>query len=679
MRVSRLHSGSLRGIDFWFAAYVLILLAQVGRLPLWLSGFAAVLGVLGWIIRRQGRRGIRGRWLAVLALGAAALFWVFYRGQYTVDTAASFLVLTVALKWLELRRRRDLFILFFILCYLVVVTLLFHQSILWAVVLLASLFLLFTGLQVALGASVSGLSGQALRRSGWLFLKMLPVVAVLFLLFPRVGPLWSVPLVSDQATTGLSDEMTPGGITSLVQNDERAFRATFGGEPPPRRQRYWRALILDRFDGRTWSRHDFDEREGLTRVSESAPSDSLEPGEYEVLLEPHGRRWGFGLKDSVPASSNVGMDFRGLPRFERSVDTQTRYRMKRDSETEPKQLSRSGRRFYTQLPEDGNEETREWVARERREAGNKEALVRRFMNHFREKPFHYTLQPPELEDNPVDELLFETRSGFCEHYASALAFMLRTAEIPARIMTGYLGGEPGLNNDYLIVRQYDAHAWVEAWFPDRGWVRLDPTAMIAPERIESGLEAAMSGEGSFLQDDLFSPQRYRDIGWVNWVSLRLDAVNYYWQRWVVGYEGQTQLSLFEKMPGSIGFRELGLITAGAVAFIIGAAVLFSVVQQHRRRFRDPWYRLYDRWCRWLEKRGVPGARHTPVSAQVEAAVAAFPEQAERIRAFGSVMNRVFYQPDTDPGPELKQARQLLARIRRQTIHGRSRTAASSGG
>jgi len=210
--------------------------------------------------------------------------------------------------------------------------------------------------------------------------------------------------------------------------------------------------------------------------------------------------------------------------------------------------------------------------------------------------------------------------------------MLRSAGIPARIMTGYLGGESGLNNDYLIVRQYDAHAWVEGWFPDRGWVRLDPTAMIAPERIESGSRAAMADEGTFLQDNLFSPQRYGDIRWVNWVSLRLDAVNYYWQRWVVGYEGQTQLSLFEKIPGRVGFRELGLITAGAVAFIIGVAVLLSVVQQHRRRFRNPWYRLYDRWCRWLEKRGIPGARHTPVSAQVEAAVAAFPEQAERIQA-----------------------------------------------
>lgn len=668
------------GIDFWLLAYVLVLLAQVGRLPLWLSGFAAVLGVAGWYMRRTGRRGIGGRWLAVLALAAAALFWWFYRGQFTVDTAASFLVLTVALKWLELGRRRDLFILFFILCYLVVVTLLFHQSILWAVILLASLFLLFTGLQVALGSRVSGLSGQALRRSGWLFVKMLPVVAILFVLFPRIGPLWSVPLVSDKGTTGLSDEMTPGAISSLGQNDERAFRVTFGGDPPPRSRRYWRALILDRFDGRTWSRQDFEGREGLTRVSESAPSDSLAEDEYEVLLEPHDRRWGFGLKDSVPASSNVSLDFRGLPRFERSVDTQTRYRMKRERDAEPESLDAQGRRFYTHLPEGSNEKTRVWVARQQMEAESQQALVERFMGHFREEPFRYTLEPPRLGEDSVDELLFETRAGFCEHYASALAFMLRAAGIPARIMTGYLGGESGLNDDYLIVRQYDAHAWVEAWFPERGWVRLDPTAMIAPERIESGLEAAMEEEGSFLRDDFLSAQRYRDIGWVNWVSLRLDAVNYYWQRWVVGYEGQTQLSLFEKLPGRIGMRELGLITAGAVAVIILAAVVFSLLAQRRRRFRDPWHRLYHQWCRWLEKQGIPEGRGSPVSQQVEAAVAGFPDQAERLRRLGGLMNRVFYEPGVTPGQEeLKEARQLLARIRRQTFHGRSRSAAAPGG
>lgn len=679
MRLPDLNLRSPSGMDFWLMAYLLLLLAHLGRLPLWLSAVAIGGGLAGWFIRRQGRRGISGRWLAVLAVALAGLFWAYYRGRFTVDTAASFLVLTVALKWLELRRRRDLFILFFILCYLSVVTLLFYQSMVWAALLLVSLFLLFTGLQVMLGAGVSGLSGQALRRCGWLFAKMLPVVALLFVFFPRVGPLWSVPLVSDQAMTGLSDTMTPGSVSRLVQNDERAFRVTFGGDTPPRSQRYWQALILDHFDGETWSRRDTDRGNGITRVPQAAPSDTLAGDEYEILLEPHGRRWGFALDGSVPASSNARLDSRGLVRFERPVDTQSRYRMQRAATNDDarRRLAPAARDFYTNLPGDSNDRARTWVQRRARGAQGPGELIGQLMRHFGEAPFRYTLEPPKLGDNPVDTLMFETRAGFCEHYASALTFMLRAADIPARVMTGYLGGESGLDNEYLIVRQYDAHAWVQAWLPGKGWVRLDPTARIAPERIEQGLQASLRGEGSFLRDNFFSADRYRDLGWVNWVRLRLDAVNYYWQRWVVGYEGRTQLSLFERFPGSIGFRELGLITAGSVAFVIIAAVAFSLWRQRRRRFRDPWLRLYDHWCRWLRRQGLSVARSDTVSSQVEALVAVFPAETTRIRRFGAVLNRVFYAPDGGSDSELTHARELFARIRRQAVHGRSRPGATT--
>ena len=671
-----LNPRSLKGVDFWLTAYLLLIMVQFGRLPLWLSGVALAGGVAGWFLHRHGRKGIGTRWLGILAIGLAALFWVYYRGRFTVDTAASFLVLTVALKWLELRRRRDLFILFFILCYLGIVSLLFGQSIIRAGLLIVSLFLLFTGLQVALGAGVGGLSMPALRRSGWLFLKMLPIVALLFVFFPRVGPLWSVPMVSDQGRTGLSDEMTPGSVTRLVQNDERAFRVAFGGDTPPPAARYWQALILDRFDGQTWSRREPRAQKALTRVPQAASASSLARDQYEILIEPHGRRWGFALDGSVPASASVQLDPRGLVRFERPVDTQTRYRMQL-GQAQPRQLPSRARRFYTALPSSGNERARQWVREQRQKTESREALIRRLMHHFREAPFHYTLEPPKLGEDPVDELMFDTRAGFCEHYASALAFMLRSAGIPARIMTGYLGGESGLNDEYLIVRQYDAHAWVQAWLPGRGWFRLDPTSRIAPERIEQGLEAALRDEGSFLRDNLFSPSRYRDIGWVNWVRLRLDAVNYYWQRWIVGYEGRTQLSLFERLPGNIGFRELGLITAGSVACVILGAVAFSVLRQRGRRFRDPWLRLYDQWRRWLRKRGVPVSHCDTVSAQVEALVAAVPSEAVRIRRFGAILNRVFYAPDRIAENELTTARELFARIRRHTGHGRSRHGAAA--
>ena len=665
-------------LDPWLAAFGLILLAQVQRLPLWLSLGAGAAVVSGWLVQRHRKRGLRPLWLGALALVSAAAFWAYYRGQFTVDTAASFLVLTVALKWLELGRRRDLFILFFIQCYLAVVTLLFHQSMLWTGGLLVSLFLLFTGLQMALGGRGQVMGGEAMKRSALVFVKMLPVVVVLFIFFPRIGPLWSVPLVSEQGTTGLSDTMAPGAITSLAQNDDPAFRVTFGGDTPRPGQRYWQALVLDRFDGKRWDRRSLDEREGVSRVPEDASAGELANDEYEVMLEPHGRRWGFALVDSVPASTNVQLNRNGMVRFERSVDTRRRYRMQFEQPPEARRLSDAERRFYTRLPGGTNERTREWVARQRRAADGRQALIRRLMEHFNEEAFHYTLQPEALgNSDTVDGLMFGTREGFCEHYASALAFMLRTAEIPARIVTGYLGGESGVDNEYLIVRQYDAHAWVQAWLPGRGWVRLDPTAMIAPERIENGLREAMQEEGGFLSDDPFSMNRYADVGWVNWMRLRLDAANYYWQRWVVGYEGQTQLSLLGRLPGDIDRRMLGVITAVLVAALILAGVGISLLRARRRHFRDPWYRLYDQWCRLLEHQGTGTGRSETLAAQVSAAERTFPAQASDIRAFGVLLQQAFYSPVQTDQQALARARRLMNAIRKRKSHGRSRNTAAA--
>ena len=657
-------------LDAWVAAFALILLAQVQRLPLWLSLGAAGAVVTGWLLQRRRRRGLGGLWLGVLAVASAAAFWVYYRGQFTVDTAASFLVLTVALKWLELGRRRDLFILFFIQCYLAVVTLLFHQSMLWAAVLLASLFLLFTGLQMALGGGVQGMGREALKRSALVFVKMLPLVVVLFIFFPRMGPLWSVPLVSEQGMTGLSDSMSPGDITSLVQNDDPAFRVTFGGETPAPGERYWQALVLDRFDGRGWQRRRVEERGGVSRVPPDAAADSLANDEYEIMLEPHGRRWGFALADSVPASTNITLNHNGMVRFERSVDTRRRYRMRREPSSPAARLSDSARRFYTHLPDNGNERTRDWVAKRRERAEGREALVRQLMDHFNQAPFHYTLQPESLGDSDtVDTLMFETREGFCEHYASALGFMLRAADIPARIVTGYLGGESGVDNEYLIVRQYDAHAWVQAWLPGRGWVRLDPTAMIAPERIENGLRDAMGEQEDFLEDNPFSMNRYADVGWVNWMRLHLDAANYYWQRWVVGYEGQTQLSLLGRLPGDIDRRMLGVITAVLVAVLIMIGVGLSVLRSRRRHFRDPWVRLYDQWCRWLENQHTGAGRSDPLSAQVSAAARAFPSRNREIQALGALLEGVFYGGAGMEARDLARARRLMNAIRKRKQHG----------
>jgi hypothetical protein len=277
-----------------------------------------------------------------------------------------------------------------------------------------------------------------------------------------------------------------------------------------------------------------------------------------------------------------------------------------------------------------------------------------------------------MPDNGIDALLFDVKRGFCAHYAGATTFLLRAAGIPSRVVVGYQGGERGAGGNYLIVRQYDAHAWVEAWVGGQGWVRIDPTAAIAPERIESGLRDAVADEGSFLENDWASLQRYSDVPLAKWVSLQLDRLNYQWQRWVVGYQGQSQMNLMSHLPGGFGLRELGYLTAG----IVGAGLLFagliSAWQSGRgrgRRRKDKVWRLVQRWHTLCARAGVPvRTGETPTTLALRLADAA-PDAANSAKLFARWVNRYYYSSGHDAGDihsaDLKPMRRLLATMQKQ--------------
>lgn len=443
-----------------------------------------------------------------------------------------------------------------------------------------------------------------------MLVKTLPIVVLLFVFFPRMSPLWSVPLVSGEARTGISDTMTPGDISSLAQSSERAFRVTFGGELPAYRDRYWRGLILDRLDGDTWQQGLGKPFRRLGRVDVDGGVGPLGPNQYEVLLEPTDQTWAFALENSRAVSNNVKQTDENLFRFDRPADSAVRYWMElvgnqttEDASAEPDNLQR-----YLQLPQSGNPRARAFGQQLAGQHDNPQALVQQLLTRFREQAYFYTLRPPAMPVDGIDSLLFDEKRGFCAHYAGATTFVLRAAGIPARVVVGYQGGSPGADDEYLIVRQYDAHAWVEAWFPGQGWVRVDPTAAIAPERIEFGLREAVAEEGSFLENDWTSPQRYGDLAMLQWASLQLDKINYHWQRWVVGYQGQSQMDLMSRLPGGIGMRELGYITAGIVGMALLLAGLVTAWQYRRVESRDPLGRLVSRWYRLCDRSGVP-VRH----------------------------------------------------------------------
>lgn len=441
---------------------------------------------------------------------------------------------------------------------------------------------------------------------------------------------------------------------------------------PEYRDRYWRGLILDTLDDGTWRQSGYEPYRRPGRVDVDGGVGELQPQEYDVLMEPTDQRWAFALERSVAVSDNVVKEADDLFRFRRPADSPVRYRLARDNSPEQTVLTlEPGQaRRYLQLPASGNPRARA-LAADLRQSNSDVGVIRSLLSRFREQPYFYTLRPPRMPDNGIDSLLFDDMRGFCAHYAGATTFVLRSAGIPARVVVGYQGGESGAGDEYLVVRQYDAHAWVEAWVEGQGWVRIDPTAAIAPNRIESGLRDAVAEEGSFLENEWASAQRYGDVALIRWASQQLDRINYQWQRWVVGYQGQSQMDLMSRLPGGFGIKELGYLTAGIVGVGLLIAGLISALQMRRGASRDRYGRVLGAWYQLCERAGVPVRSGETPSALASRLAAAEPAVADSARLFARMVNSHYYRPQSksasarDGSDEIQRMRRLLATMRRQ--------------
>jgi len=650
------------------ASFALLLVPQWDRLPWWLIAVCAVLASWRWWAQK-GRVKLPGRLLRTgIMVTLIGVYAATVQGRFTVDTAASFFVLAVGLKWLETRSARDFYVLFFIQVYLAAVNFLFKQDIAWALLTFAAIGCLMVGLQILNAPDLPGSLRAGWKRLGVLLLKTLPVVVLLFVFFPRMAPLWSVPLVSGQARSGISDTMRPGDISNLAQSSERAFRVTFGGESPPYPERYWRGLILDYLDDETWRQSDPDGFRRPARVDNDGGVGPLRSNEYDILLEPTDQRWAFALENSVAVSGNVVSTPEDLFRFQRPADSPVRYRLARVSAVPApaEALSPAETRRYLQLPPSGNPRARE-LARELSQDLSHWEVVNTLLRRFREQAYFYTLRPPTMPDDGVDALLFDEKRGFCAHYAGAATFVFRAAGIPARVVVGYQGGDAGAGGDYLIVRQYDAHAWVEVWLDGTGWVRVDPTAAIAPSRIESGLRDAVADEGSFLENELISPLRYGDVAVLQWASLQLDRINYNWQRWVVGYQGQSQMDLMSRLPGGFGLKELGYLTAGVVGAALLIAGVVSALSIRRGARKDAFGRVVLGWHRLCEQVGVPVRTGETPTTLAERLADARPEVESSARLFARAVNSHYYTASTQEvsAHEARRLTRLLKTMKRQ--------------
>ncbi|MDX1609580.1 MAG: DUF3488 and transglutaminase-like domain-containing protein [Halofilum sp. (in: g-proteobacteria)] len=583
----------------WIAAAIgVAIVPHLPGLPLWVIALIVAAIALRLVLRRPP-----GRWLLVPIVAAVfAAVLLQYRTLSGADAGGTFFAAMVALKFLESRDRRDAGLLICLTYFLATSVFLTDQSIAIAAYVLGSIVLTTTAL-ITLAAPDGPPPAQRARRAALLLVQALPIMLVLFLLFPRVsGPLWGISQNPATAFSGLDDTMSPGSISDLLISDEVAFRVQFEGDSvPPRAQRYWRGPVLWRFDGTTWS-------QGRARV-QAAPELAAAGGfvDYSLILEPHGRRWVLGLDLPVSETGDTRRT-RGANLVSRNPVTSVRqYRLRsaRRYELEPS-LPPERRRRALEIPVDAAPQAQALAADWRRAAAGPQDVIDRALAMFRQQPFYYTLTPPRLTGDTVDEFLFDTREGFCEHYAGAFVFLMRAAGIPARVVTGYQGGEINAIGDYMIVRQSDAHAWAEVWLEGQGWTRIDPTNAVAPQRIQLGI-ANVAGAGERL-----GALSGRGAGVWRELALAWDSVSHAWNRLVLDYGPELQQRLLRRIGlGELGYYALSLVMIASAAFALAAVWL---VAGRLRRERDPVLRLWRRSLARLRAAGLePRATEAPAT------------------------------------------------------------------
>ncbi|MDS4041815.1 MAG: DUF3488 and transglutaminase-like domain-containing protein [Candidatus Competibacter sp.] len=636
-------------------AWLLVTLAlavapHAAELPLWLAALFAAIAGWRWFIAVRDKP-LPPRWLLlVVAIVAGAGVLIDFRTLFGRDAGVALLTAMTACKLLETRGLRDGVVLVFLGYLLVMSNLLYSQEI-PMVAWLCVVVLVMLAAQVMIHRQHAGLTALApLWLAGRMVLQAVPVMLVLFVLFPRIpGPLWGLPKDAYEGRTGLSEEMMPGTVSQLTKSGAVAFRVRFAGDLPPQSQLYWRGPILWNFDGRRWTRAD--ELPARTPIPFAAEGAALE---YSVIMEPSNRRWllALDLPASLPARAGMTPSFQVLR--DQPVNEVYRYEMRSYPRYRTGELSAAERNRALRLPARGNPRARALAAEWRERDSRPGALVDAALALFREQAFYYTLTPPLLGSDGVDDFLFRTRQGFCEHYASAFVFLMRAAEVPARVVTGYQGGERNELGDYLIVRQSDAHAWAEVWLPERGWVRVDPTAAVAPTRVQDGLYAAVA-------DPLELPFMARRGGggeWLRQLALTWDSFSNAWNEWVLAYGPDRQ----KEFLSGLGFGPVdwGEMTVAMTAVLSGFGLLVAGLRWRKRWVPDPVARAWLRFCARLARRGLArGAREGPL-AFAERVAASRPELAGPAREIGQLYAVLRY----GPAPSLADVRQLRRLVRR---------------
>lgn len=602
---------------------LLVTAPHTAHLPLWVSGWCALL--LTWRIYLTLSRGAlpSRRVLFVITLASIAAIALSFHTLFGREVGVTLLMLLAALKLLELRATRDAMGIIYLSCFVIITNFFYTQSIATALLMCATL-LLIVATWLRIQAPNLSFKPQ-LRIATMLLLQAMPLMLILFVLFPRVqGPLWGLPQDAYNSS-GLSDTMSPGSLSKLTLSEAVAFRVTYKTKAPRREQMYWRGPVLWDFDGRTWTA-------GIPpkRIEQDylAPrfTATAQPIDYSVILEPHNKKWLYALDvpSALPDGARITDDFQLLNK--EAVNARLRYEMSSTLQYRANADESAAQRLRAlQLPPRLNPRTLELAQSWRKNQPDDGELINTALRYFNQQNFSYTLEPPLLGSNGSDDFLFQTRQGFCEHYASAFVYLMRAAGVPARVVTGYLGGEFNDLGNYYIVRQSDAHAWAEVWLAGRGWVRVDPTAAIAPERVQKNLAAS-------LKDNTALPFMARNPPqWMSKLRLNLDALSNQWNVWVLGYNPERQFALLTRLGmEEVSWQKMARDLMLGLGLLMGAYALF-MFRHLLTRSSDPVQAAWLKFCRRLAHAGLPRDAHEGALDYAQRVGVARPRLADEIR------------------------------------------------
>jgi protein-glutamine gamma-glutamyltransferase len=641
---------------FLMGAILMTMLAQLPHLPWWTSAGFMLLFIwrLGLVLSGRALPGAAVRLVAAVA--ATAAVYAHYHTLIGRDAGVALLTMFLGLKMMEMRARRDLFVVLFICFFLLLTTFFNSQSLLTSGVCMAAVVtLIATMVTMQFGQHELAIA-RRFKLAAVMLVQAVPIAIALFVLFPRLNaPLWGLPNESHAARTGMSDSMAPGNIAQLSKSSEVAFRVLFTTPRPRESQLYWRGPVLGDFDGRTWR--------PLSNPLVKPPraqfqfDGAAKQVKYALTVEPSNQQWLFALDAPVkvdklaPQLVQLGSAMELLAR-EPIVE---RVRYEAESVLDYSlglNESELTLRNWLALPAGFNPQTLGLASKWREQTDDPQTMVTKALKLFNEEPFHYTLNAPLLGKHSVDDFLFKTRAGFCEHYASSFVMLMRALDVPARVVTGYQGGQLNPVDNYWVVRQADAHAWAEVWIAKRGWVRVDPVAAVAPQRIENG---SMDGLADFATDA--GPE-----AWIQSWKLNIDALTNAWNQWVLSYDNNKQQQLIGKLGlSNDNWRDMAGLLAGVLTLLIGAAALITL---HPRRPKNPIERWYDEFCERLGAVGLARAPHESAAMFIErVSLGLDATQLTDARRIMAIYNALRYASDGSDLAAIRTLRTLVSRFR----------------